>query len=152
MLQVIVDIIFAIWLSILTFILFRRILFRRQDDRIKTKIIKNKKDTRAKRYIIFYLVTASNENVNINSNELENAIRNSIKELMGKMWLEIANPKIVLYLPDRKQGIISTNRVGYKAVLASLPLVKNIGDMSILVVPKKTTGSLKKAKRILGIR
>ncbi|ARM75911.1 Rpp14/Pop5 family protein [Acidianus manzaensis] len=144
MLQAIIDLILIIWLIILTFLVFKR------SNITKVKIIKNKQDIRSKRYIIFYLVTESN--ISVNRNKLEEEIRNSIKEFMGRMWLEIANPKVILYLDDKKQGIISTNRVGYKSVLASLPFVKSIDGSEILIVPKRTTGSLKRAKKLLGIR
>lgn len=147
MLQIIIDIISILWLSILTVI----IILQRHSS-FKAKIVKNKKDTKAKRYIVFYVVLEQNDPVKINVSDLETAIRNSVKELLGRLWLEIANPRIIMYLEDKKQGIISTNRAGYKAVLASLPLVKNVGNIPVLIVPKRTTGSLKKAKRLLGIR
>lgn len=147
MLQTIINVLLIVWLFFITIFL----LYERQKNKA-IKIIKNKKDIKAKRYIIFYLVFDERDAKAINVSEIENAIRNSVKELMGRIWLEIANPRIILYLDDKKQGIISTNRAGYKAVLASLPLVKNIGSTEVLVVPKRTTGSLKKARKILGIR
>ncbi|AWR97269.1 ribonuclease P [Acidianus sulfidivorans JP7] len=145
MLQTIIDIFLIIWLAVLTYYT----VYKKMNI-VKVKTIKNKQDIKSKRYIIFYLITESNSS--ISRENLELAIRDSLKDFMGKMWLEIANPRVILYLDDTKQGIISTNRVGYKAVLASLPFVKSINNSEILIVPKRTTGSLKRAKKLLNIR
>jgi|GEM_PF-302991 ribonuclease P/MRP protein subunit POP5 len=131
------------WLSLLTFLILRKnkyIVYR--------KIPKNKRVSRAKRYIIFYVVTESGP---IRSPEIEEAVRTSVRRLAGEMWLELSSPHISLYDQERMRGIISCKRDGYKVVLASLPLIKTIGGREVLLVPKRTTGSFKKAKRIMGV-
>ncbi|MUM64452.1 ribonuclease P [Acidianus infernus] len=140
--QIIIDFVLIIWLSILTYlILYRNNLYIRK--------IKNKKDIKSKRYIVFYIIS---EDQKISQKNIEEAIRSAVKELLGSMWLEISNPRVIIYLNDSNEGIISTNRAGYKAVIASLPLVKAVDGKKVLIVPKRTTGSLKKAKRLIGIR
>ncbi|MDT7860849.1 MAG: Rpp14/Pop5 family protein [Saccharolobus sp.] len=141
LIQLIIDLILLAWLTILT-ILY---LIRRQ---FNIKIVKNKKLSKAKRYIVFYVITEGR----VNGIDIEKGIRNSVKELLGSIWLDIANPKVILYREDTQEGIISTNRVGYKTVLASLPFVKEINGNKILIVPRRTTGSLKRAKRIIGLK
>lgn len=140
--QIIIDFVLIIWLSILTYlILYRNNLYIRK--------IKNKKDIKSKRYIVFYIIS---EDQKISQKNIEEAIRSAVKELLGSMWLEISNPRVIIYLNESNEGIISTNRAGYKAVIASLPLVKAVDGKKVLIVPKRTTGSLKKAKRLIGIR
>ncbi|BFH73507.1 Rpp14/Pop5 family protein [Sulfurisphaera javensis] len=136
------NIIVIIWLSILSVL----VIFSYRTKIIYIKKIKNKRDIRTKRYIIFDIISEDNFELK----DLENAIRLSVKELGGKLWLDISNPKVILIYENH--GIISTNRAGYKIVIASLPLVKNIGNKEILLVPRRTTGSLKRAKRLIGIK
>ncbi|BAK54288.1 ribonuclease P protein Pop5 [Sulfurisphaera tokodaii str. 7] len=112
---------------------------------IYIKKIKNKRDTRAKRYVIFDIISEDNFEIR----EIEEAVRNSVKELGGKIWLDLSNPKVIMIYNNR--GIISTNRIGYKIIIASLPLIKKIKNKEVLLVPRRTTGSLKRAKRLIGI-
>ncbi|BCU70618.1 Rpp14/Pop5 family protein [Stygiolobus caldivivus] len=138
MLQIFIDLIIFAWLIILSFyVLKARIIY--------FKKIKAKKNIRVKRYIIFEMIPKA-----YTQPELELAIRDAVRELGGKIWLEISNPKVILVYQN--YGVISTTRAGYKAVIASLPLVKRINGEEVLLVPRRTTGSLKKAKRLIGIR
>ena len=140
--QVIINIIVIVWLAILTYLVIRKRNFY-------INKIKNRRDTKAKRYVVFYVVS---EDQKINAKDLEEAIRSAVKELLGSLWLDISNPRVIIYLEESNEGIISTNRAGYKAVIASLPLVKRVNGKKVLIVPKRTTGSLKKAKKLIGIR
>ncbi|QGA54492.1 ribonuclease P [Sulfolobus sp. E5-1-F] len=139
--QLIIDIILILWLLILTVFYLRK-------KSLNINIVKNKKIVRAKRYIVFYVIAESK----VKGDELERIVRNSLKDLLGNVWLNIANPKVVIYREDTQEGIISTNRIGYKAVLASLPFAKEINGNKILIVPRRTTGSLKKAKKLIGLK
>ncbi|MFP3164494.1 MAG: Rpp14/Pop5 family protein [Acidianus sp.] len=140
--QITIDIVLVVWLSILTYLILAK-------NNLYIRKIKNKKDIKSKRYIIFYIIS---EDQKISPKNVEDAIRSAVKEFLGSMWLEISNPRVIIYLNDSNEGIISTNRAGYKAVIASLPLVKAVDGKKVLIVPKRTTGSLKKAKRLIGIR
>ncbi|MDT7875642.1 MAG: Rpp14/Pop5 family protein [Sulfolobaceae archaeon] len=138
----ILDFIILGWLAILTIVNIYMLRIRI----IYFKKLKNKRDIKSKRYVIFEIIP---ENT-FENRQIENQIRNAVKELGGNIWLEIANPKLVFTY--KNYGIISTNRVGYKIVLASLPYVREIDGKEILLVPRRTTGSLKKAKKLIGIR
>jgi ribonuclease P/MRP protein subunit POP5 len=140
MLQEILDIIIIIWISIITILYFKSYKF-------KIKIIRTKKDLRSKRYIIFSIL----EDYDVSREDIELCIKNSLKELLGKVWLEISNPKVIIYDKDKKEGIISTNRVGYKAVLASLPFCKGINNKKFIIFSRKVTGSLKRARKEIGL-
>lgn len=144
MLQIIINLVLLAWLTVLTFHVIR-------NKNVYIKKITNKRNIRSKRYILFYIILSKKENIIISKNSIEDAIRRSVKELLGNMWLEISNPKIVFYDSNKLQGIISTNRAGYKVVLASLPLVKEINNTKVLIVATRTTGSLKKAKKLMSM-
>jgi ribonuclease P/MRP protein subunit POP5 len=144
MFQIVIDLLILIWLIVLT-------IYTVRNRNVYIKKISNKRNIRSKRYILFYVVLKEKENINISNKSIEDAIRGSVKELLGNMWLEISNPKIVFYDPIKLQGIISTNRAGYKVVIASLPLVKEINNTKVLIVATRTTGSLKRAKKLMSI-
>ncbi len=135
------DVIIIIWLVILTLLYISRKL-------LNVKIVKNKKISRSKRYIVFYVISDKN----VKGMDVEKEIRKAVKELLGSMWLEIANPRVILFREDTQEGIISTNRVGYKVVIASMPLVKEVSGTKTLMVPRRTTSSLKRAKKIIGMK
>ena len=107
---------------------------------------KNLKNPRAKRYIIVDVVSSKD----LTANEVESSVRNAVKEMFGRVWLDLANPRVVYFMDNK--GIISTNRVGYRIVLASLTKTYETSNGTVLVVPRRTTGSIKKAKRLINLR
>jgi len=142
-LQEILDIIIVIWLSVLTLIMFLSM------NKLKSKVKSFKsKNYKSKRYIVFSIIVNSSK---VSKDEIEICIRNSVKELLGKVWLELSNPKVIYFREDTYEGIISTNRIGYKAVLASMPFCKEINGKKVLVFSRRITGNLKKARREIGI-
>lgn len=107
---------------------------------------KNLKNPRAKRYIIVDVVSSKDLTIE----EVESSVRNAVKEMFGRVWLDLANPRVVYYMGNK--GIISTNRVGYRVVIASLAKTYEVSNRTVLVVPRRTTGSIKKAKRLINLR
>ncbi|ABP94250.1 MULTISPECIES: Rpp14/Pop5 family protein [Metallosphaera] len=138
MYQTILDVIFVIWLLVITILLLTRknVIIVKS----KRKVGRNKR-----RYIVFRVVGQGE----LSPRALETSVREAVKELVGRMWLEISDPHVIFYNPSNMSGIISTNRLGYRAVLASMPLVKSVSGTEVLLVPFKTTGSLKKAKSLI---
>ncbi|QGR18900.1 Rpp14/Pop5 family protein [Stygiolobus azoricus] len=135
--QLLIDVVIFIWLVILTLysIKYKVIYFKK---------LRASKNVKVKRYIVFEMIPTTFPQA-----ELELAIRNAVKELGGKTWLEISNPKVILIYQN--YGVIASTRAGYKIVIASLPLVKSINGQEVLLVPRRTTGSLKRAKKLIGI-
>ncbi|WP_420813356.1 Rpp14/Pop5 family protein [Metallosphaera hakonensis] len=143
MYQTILDVIFGVWLIVLSFL----ILTRKSKNNLELrghKPIKNKK-----RYVVFRVISASSS---LSSKNLEDSIRSAVKDLSGRIWLEISDPHVIFYNPENMSGIVSTNRIGYRTVIASLPFVKTIEGAEVLIVPYRTTGSLKKAKSLIRSR
>ncbi|BBG24420.1 Rpp14/Pop5 family protein [Sulfuracidifex tepidarius] len=148
MIQTILDIAFTIWLLSITVLILKFRNNRRYTFEM-VNIPNGKELVKAKRYIVFNIVI---EGEPISSGDIEQAVRSSLKDLLGNVWLDIANPRVIFFSINKREGIISTTRTGYKAVIASLPLIKRIGESKVLLIPTKTTGSLKKAKYIIGIK
>ncbi len=146
MIQEVLDIVVIIWLLILTIIIILN-LKKKNPIIPEVEIPKGKQLVKAKRYIIFDVVTDKNS---LTSNDIEEAVRSAVKSLLGNIWLDIANPRVIFFSDEKREGIISASRAGYKVVLASLPLVKEIRETKVLFVPRKTTGSLKRAKQLIG--
>ena len=121
------------------------ILALRREVRI-FKPSKNVKNPKAKRYIVVDVVSVKETNIK----EVETAIRNAVKEMFGSVWLDLSNPRLIYYINSK--GIISTTRIGYRVVLASLPKTYEVSGGAILVIPRKTTGSIKKAKKLIDLR
>ncbi|QKQ99904.1 ribonuclease P [Metallosphaera tengchongensis] len=144
--QMYIDLGFLVWLTLLSVIIF----YRTRNSRIPIISYKEKKIRKnKKRYVVFRILTSSKS---IDPSQIEFAVRNAVKELLGKIWLEISNPRIIAYNESSLSGIISTNTLGYKVVIASLPLIKTIGNEEVILVPFKTTGSLKKARSLIESR
>ncbi|MCQ4345374.1 MAG: Rpp14/Pop5 family protein [Sulfolobaceae archaeon] len=106
---------------------------------------KNSAVRKTKRYVVVDVVSKTP----IDTSTLETNVRLAVTSLFGQVWLDISNPKVIYFVNSK--AIISTNRVGYKVVLASLPKVAEVSDNNVIVVPRKITGSVKKAKRLVGI-
>ncbi|MCQ4447714.1 MAG: ribonuclease P [Sulfolobales archaeon] len=116
--------------------------------RKKLLIIKPSKNTavrRTKRYVVVDVVSKTP----IDTSTLETNVRLAVTSLFGQVWLDISNPRVIYFVNSK--AIISTNRVGYRVVLASLPKVAEVSNDKVIVVPRKITGSVKKAKRLVGI-
>ncbi|MEL9969691.1 MAG: Rpp14/Pop5 family protein [Metallosphaera sp.] len=146
MYQTYLNIIIILWLSIITFILILKLKNKsfQIDLNRRYKLSKNKK-----RYIIFRLISNKQD---ISPQAIEESIKDGVSYLGGKMWLDLSSPHVIFFDPHNMMGIISTNRIGYKMVIASLPFVKSINGVETLLIPYKTTGSLKKAKSLIRSR
>jgi len=116
--------------------------------RKKLLIIKPSKNSavrKTKRYVVADVVSKTP----IDTSTLETNVRLAVTSLFGQVWLDISNPRVIYFVNSK--AIISTNRIGYKVVLASLPKVAEVSNNKVIVVPRKITGSVKKAKRLVGI-
>ncbi|MCI2414596.1 MAG: ribonuclease P [Candidatus Aramenus sp.] len=138
------DVVIIAWLAVLTYVTLRR-------HYIFTKKVKNKRNMKSKRYIIFELVVDERDRDKVDQNSINAAVRDAVKELLGRMWLEISDPKVIFFDKRSLKGIISTNRAGYKVVVASLPFAKEINGAKALIVTIRTSGSFKRAKKIMNM-
>ncbi len=140
----VLDLVIIAWLGTLTY-------FSVKKRYVLAKKIRNKRNLKSKRYIIFEVIVDEKDRSHVDQNSVNLAVRGAVKELLGKIWLEISDPKVIFFDKNRLMGIISTNRAGYKAVIASLPFAKEINGAKALILPIRTSGSFRRAKRIMSM-
>ncbi len=99
-----------------------------------------------KRYIVFSVVS---EGKPLTRKAIEEGIRRAFKELYGETILVRADPQIVYYEPSVKRGVIRVAHLYKDQMIALLGSIKNIDDTKVLIIPVKTTGTIKKARKIL---
>jgi len=98
-----------------------------------------------RRYIVFSIVSEHD----FDKRELEKAIRRILALLYGMISLAKADPQLVFYDPKLKRGVLRTSHVMKDYVLAALSIIRNINEKQLLIIPIKTTGTIKKAKKIM---
>lgn len=107
---------------------------------------KNKRIRR--RYIVFAIVSEKT----IDRKSLENAIRSTVSRYFGEASLIKADPQLIYYEPSIGRGIIRTSHMEADKVVAALGAINRINGSGALIIPLKTTGTLKRAKKILYTR
>ena len=112
----------------------------------KSLIPRQEKDFKIRRrYIVFTVISEHN----ISKRELEKAIREVVKELYGIIGLTKSDPQIIFYDPSVKRGVLRTGHLTSNILIASLSSVDNINGKEVLIIPIKTSGTLKRAKKYL---
>ncbi|BCU67267.1 ribonuclease P [Sulfolobales archaeon HS-7] len=131
------------WLSILTILL----MIKYKYNTVKRVGNRRWKTTRyrKKRYIVFLIESQRFPS----KDELEKAIRNSLKEIVGEIGLSLADPKVV-FLDDKIWGgIVLSKREFHASVIVAMQRVRQINNQSVILIPRRTTGTIKKARLIL---
>ena len=65
------------------------------------------------------------------------------------LGLAEANVSLAYYDPSRMVGIVRTTNTAKHVVLAALGMVRRVAGKRVLIVPVRTTGTIKRAKRAL---
>ena len=103
---------------------------------------------RRRRYIVFHLVS---EDGYPPPEDVEKAILQAVEKLAGQLTVALGRVQLVYYHPDIGAGIIAASHDTKYVVLAALGLVRRINGKRVVVVPVRTTGTIKRAKRALGL-
>ena len=123
--------------------MYRKALFllkMRAEDEVLAKTGKLRK-----RYIVFAVISQTR----YSKKDLSEAIRTTFKHLFGEAILVKADPYIVYYDPGVMRGVIRVSHIYKNHVLAVLSLIPRITGLDALIIPLKTTGTIKKARKIL---
>ncbi len=105
---------------------------------------------RRRRYIVFYVVTEDGRPPP--PEEVEKAILKATERLAGQLTVALARLQLVYYHPDTGAGILRASHDTKHLVLAAMALVRRIGGSRAILVPVRTTGTIRTAKRVLGLR
>jgi len=95
-----------------------------------------------KRYVVFSLICEGD----VSRNSLEKAVMEKIAEYYGQSLLHKASPYIVFFDEKTRRGVIRVTHLYVNHVIAAIGFIKNIGGKKCIVIPIRTTGTLKKAR------
>ncbi len=104
---------------------------------------------RRRRYIAFYVVTEDGEPPP--PEEVEKAVMRAVERLAGELTVAKARLQLVYYQPERGAGIIRANHETKYLVLAAMGLVRRVAGKRAVLIPVRTTGTIRTAKRVLGL-
>lgn len=98
-----------------------------------------------KRYIIFTVISTSKLSIK----EIEDSVRTKFAELYGKSSLFKASPRLVFFDEVTGRGVFRVTHTYVNHLVASMGLVKEISGVDCLIIPLRTTGTLKKARKYM---
>jgi len=97
-----------------------------------------------RRYLVFEVIPGG-----VGENELRRSLEEAARRLAGEAGLALSALTLVEYSESTSRGIIRF-RHEYKALaLAVLGLVREVNGSRVVLVPLATTGSLRRARRLL---
>ncbi len=102
-----------------------------------------------KRYIVFAIITDKCDKQQINKRVLEQTIRNKFREIFGETILIKADPQVIYYDPGTCRGVLRIAHIYKKQTIAILGVIRSINNTKVLIIPLKTTGTIKRARKIL---
>ena len=98
-----------------------------------------------KRYLIFELLGYKS----VDAKRIEREFKEKLSLLSGSIGVGLSGLKVVYYDARNGLGIIRFYHLYKKLVLLSLSLIRRIDGNDVVVIPIKTTGTLRKAREIL---
>ncbi|MEM1601177.1 MAG: Rpp14/Pop5 family protein [Sulfolobales archaeon] len=98
---------------------------------------------RRKRYMVFELVSSKE----VSAGLLEYEVRSAFKKLFGEVHLARAALSIQYFNNQLNIGVIKYSHTYRYKVLAALGVTRRVGDAKVMVIPLRTTGSLRRALR-----
>lgn len=98
-----------------------------------------------KRYIVFATL-CENE---ILIDELDKALRDIFIEYYGVSIYSKASPRIVLYDVKLGRGVLRVSHICVDHAIAALGLIKDVNNKKCIIVPIRTTGTLRKAQEYM---
>lgn len=99
-----------------------------------------------KRYVVFAILAEKCPERAL----LEEVVRAKLSELFGKTAGYRASPYLIFYDRATCLGVIRISHLYKARLIAALSMIKEIGGERCLVIPLRTTGTLRSAKRYMG--
>lgn len=118
-------------------------------DRLKKLVLARfiKQDRRRirKRYVVLRLVSSDV----LKKEEVEDALSKVFIRFFGEAGYVKANPKLVFFDEKRGSCIVRINHIYVRALVSILWMIRDINGKECLVIPVKTTGTIRKAHRVM---
>ncbi len=96
-----------------------------------------------RRYLVFEVGTASD----VSEEEVRAAIEESFRRLFGEAGAADAGVKLIMYDRVRRRGVVRVRSNGLQRLLAALGTVRRIGQADVVIVPLRTAGTIRKARK-----
>ncbi len=98
-----------------------------------------------KRYLIFEVVAVSGDLSRVRKPGVEDALESSCRLLYGVLGYSTIKPSLIYYDESRGVGILSFRHSWRSNVFLLLSLIREIGGVKVIVIPRATTGTRRKA-------
>lgn len=98
-----------------------------------------------RRYIVFEIIPG-----NLDYAEVEAALNEALRKLVGIVGESSSRMKLLYFDKRRSRGIIGVRREYKYLALAVLGLTRSIAGRRVVVIPLAVTGSIKRAKQLVG--
>ncbi|MEM2007387.1 MAG: Rpp14/Pop5 family protein [Sulfolobales archaeon] len=102
-----------------------------------------------KRYLVFEVIAVSGDLSHIKKDHVEKAVQKTCQLLYGVVGYGAARPSLVYYNESKGAGILAFKHVWRNHVFLVLSLIREINGVRVFVVPIVTTGTRKKALKVL---
>ena len=97
-----------------------------------------------RRYVVFTAICEER----IKFSELQEAVSNRFCELFSESTYYKASPQLVLFDENTQRGVYRVTHLYLDYLIATLGLVKSVKGKKCILVPLRTTGTLKKAREL----
>jgi|GEM_PF-1310497 RNase P/RNase MRP subunit POP5 len=98
-----------------------------------------------RRYLVFEIIAVSGSLPHVRKPDIEGALESSCRLLYGVLGYSIIRPTIIYYDESRGVGILSFKHNWRNHVFLLLSLTREVGGVKVVVVPRATTGTRRKA-------
>ncbi len=98
-----------------------------------------------KRYIVFRLLSPET----VGHSDIENAIKAAIRKLYGDYGLSLSRMYLAIYEPSTGYGVLRVSHLWKDRVIIALSFVRNVEGRPALIIPIRTSGSIKRAREVI---
>ncbi len=104
---------------------------------------------RRRRYIAFCISTE--DGVQLDPNKVERTIIEAMTRLGGVLGVAEAKPQLVYYDAKSNCGVFRVTYMSKHLAIAAMGFVRNIGGKKVVIIPLRTSGTVKRAKKSLPV-
>lgn len=98
-----------------------------------------------RRYVVFEVLGTEP----ISFDELREIVESTARRVYGEITASMMGVKLVEYDEVKRRGVVRVRRDYKYHALAILGMIRSVGSKKVMIVPLATTGSLKRAKRLV---
>ncbi|MGC9071762.1 MAG: Rpp14/Pop5 family protein [Acidilobus sp.] len=139
----VIDVIISAVTSALVSVVVVYLIMRCPHDEQTELLWSGKRERPRKRYLVFEAIASSE----VKEDDVRAAVEEAFRRLFGEMGLAEAGLRLILYDPVRRRGIIRVRSGSLHQLLAALGVVRRISGADAMIVPLRTAGTIRKARK-----